>query len=400
MENEISQKDSNESIQDSIFNENIVDEVIQNLSQLDLSDEKDKKIAELSKRGYQLMKEENFDEAEQSFEAILNVDENNNYALVGLGDIMRKKNNITEAIQYYNRCLESYPSNNYALFGLADCYKAMNQFKKAIDIWQKYLTHDENNITVITRVADAYRKNHDFKKSKEFYQEVLEIEPDNAYALIGLGHLNYDFKEYKEALYYLTRILELNSKDTVDIRVLTSIGNCHRKIKTFDQGTIYFQMALEREPKNFYALYGLADCYRGLNDPEKSIIYWNKILEIEPNNKVILTRAGDAYRTLGHLEVAKSYYNKALEIDSDIYASIGLALICKLEGKIEEAIEMFQKLIENDRKNLRLYIDLANCYVESNHKDKAEKILTDFLKFDPRNLTAKNALGKIKNGQN
>ena len=120
-------------------------------------------------------------------------------------------------------------------------------------------------------------------------------------------------------------------------------------------------MALEREPKNFYALYGLADCYRGLNQQENSVIYWNKILEIDPNNKVILTRAGDAYRTLGQLDLAKSYYNKALDIDHDIYAAIGLALIDKTEGKFEQAIKKFQDLIKNDQKNLRLYLDLANC---------------------------------------
>ena len=225
----------------------------------------------------------------------------------------------------------------------------------------------------------------------------MEIEENNAYALIGLGHLNYDFKEYKEALFYLTRVLELNSKETVDIRVLTSIGNCHRKLKTFEQGSRYFLMALEREPKNFYALYGLADCYRGLNQQENSVIYWNKILEIDPNNKVILTRAGDAYRTLGQLAIAKSYYNKALDIDHDIYAAIGLALIDKIEGNFEEAIEKFKKLIENDPKNLRLYIDLANCYMDFGKIKEAEQVLIDFLAIEPKNLMAKNALGKIKN---
>ena len=201
-------------------------------------------------------------------------------------------------------------------------------------------------------------------------------------------------------MYYLTRVLELNSKDTVDIRVLTSIGNCHRKLKTFEQGSRYFLMALEREPKNFYALYGLADCYRGLNQQENSVIYWNKILEIDPGNKVILTRAGDAYRTLGQLDLAKSYYNKALDIDHDIYAAIGLALIDKTEGKFEQAIKKFQDLIKKDQKNLRLYLDLANCYVEYGKISEAEQVLNDFLTFEPKNLIAKNALGKIKNARN
>ena len=90
------------------------------------------------------------------------------------------------------------------------------------------------------------------------------MEQNNAYALIGLGHLHYDFKEYKDALYYWTRMFEIN-RDKLDIRILTSIGNCHRKLKTFDKGVYYFERALEMDPKNFYALFGLADCYRGMN---------------------------------------------------------------------------------------------------------------------------------------
>ncbi len=359
------------------------------------TDEVVSQISDLSKKGYQLLKENNIQGAKKAFSEILQIEENNNYALVGLGDTERKLNHINDAIVYYKKCLEYYPANNYALFGLADCYKAQNQFAKAIDIWQQYLVHDDKNITVITRVADAYRKIHDFRKSKDLYLKVLDMEKDNAYALIGLGHLNYDFKEYKEALFYWMRIYELNNKDTVDIRVLTAIGNCHRKLKTFEEGTKYFEQALEREPKNFYALFGLADCYRGMNQQFKSIFYWNKILEIDPKNKVILTRAGDAYRTTGNYDEAKAYYNKALEIDFDIYAAIGLALICKGEGNNEEAAKRFENLIKNDPRNARLYVDLADCYVAMNRKHDAIELLSNFTKIDNRNTAVRNTLERL-----
>ncbi len=359
------------------------------------SDETINKISELSKKGYQYIKENDIEAAQKAFNDILEIEENNNYALVGLGDIERKLNKFNDAVSYYKKCLDYYPNNNYALFGLADCYKALNQFPKAIDIWQQYLVHDDKNITVITRVADAYRKIRDFKKSKDLYLKVLDMEKDNAYALIGLGHLSYDFKEYKDALYYWTRIYELNNKDTVDIRVLTAIGNCHRKLKTFEEGTKFFEMALEREPQNFYALFGLADCYRGLNQQTKSIFYWNKILELDPKNKVILTRAGDAYRTTGNYKEAKEYYTKALEIDFDIYAAIGLALICKCEGNNEEAASRFENLVKNDPRNSRLYLDLADCYVAMKRREDAIKVLNDYLKIDGHNSSIKNALDSI-----
>ena len=147
-------------------------------------------IAELSKKGYQFLKENRVGDAERNFRQIIEKDAENNYALVGLGDAARKRGAHRDAVDHYKKCLIYHPGNNYALFGLADCYKALNQYQKAIEIWEQYLLHDNKNITVLTRIADAYRKVRDFRKSKAIYLRVLEMEMDNPYALIGLGHLH------------------------------------------------------------------------------------------------------------------------------------------------------------------------------------------------------------------
>jgi len=359
------------------------------------NDELNEKISELSKMGYQYLKEGETEKAKGQFNEILQLEENNNYALVGLGDAERKSNNFDAAIFFYEKCLNYHPSNNYALFGLADCYKAMNKYTKAIEIWEKYLRQDDRNITVLTRVADAYRKIHIFKRSKDIYLRVLEMEDTNPYALIGLGHLHYDYKEYKDALHYWTKMYELD-KDSCDIRVLTSIGNCHRKLKTYSDGVFYFEKALERDPHNFYALFGMADCYRGMNQQFRSIEYWNKILEMDPNNKVILTRIGDAYRNTGDYQQAEKCYTEALNIDFDVYAALGLALIRKGEGRYEEAAERLQDLIRNDRKNYRLYIDLADCYCRIGRKQDAIKLLEGYLTFGLKSPAILDALNKIK----
>lgn len=359
------------------------------------AEHEDSEISTFSKRGYQLLKEGRIDEAKTEFRKIL-AHENNNYALVGLGDCERKQNNFHDAIAYYAECLSYHPGNNYALFGLADCYKALNQLHKAIEIWEQYLTHDDRNITVLTRVADAYRKIRDFKKSKQIYLRVLDMEENNPYALIGLGHLHYDFKEYTDALFYWTRMLDQN-ENSADIRVLTSIGNCHRKLKTFDKGLQYFERALRYDPGNFYALYGLADCYRGMNQQFRSIEYWNKILEIYPENKVILTRAGDAYRNSGNYKMAEEYYKKAMSIDFDIYAALGLALLSKGQGRYEESVEQLEALIKNDPKNHRLYIALSDSYEKMGKKQKAIETLENFQRQGIRSHAVSAILERLKN---
>jgi tetratricopeptide (TPR) repeat protein len=210
------------------------------------------------------------------------------------------------------------------------------------------------------------------------------MEDNNAYAIIGLGHLHYDFKNYKEALYYLEKMLSygLNS---VDIRVLTSIGNCHRKLKTFAEGIPYFEEALHRESKNFYALFGIADCYRGINQFESAIEYFNRIIEQDPRNKMILTRIGDAFRNLSNYEKAKEFYEKALNIEFDTYALLGLALLAKAQKKYDEAVVSLKRLIQNENKNYRLGIELSDCYLKMGNPLLAVETLENFQKLGIKN---------------
>ncbi len=359
-------------------------------------DEQIVNIAELSKKGYQLIKVNELDEATGYFQQILEIDPENTYALVGLGDTARKRADFPEAIEYYNTCLRYHEDNNYALFGLADSYKALKKFHKAIDIWEKYLVKDEKNITVLTRIADAYKKVRNFPKSKEIYLKALEMESENPYALIGLGYLHFDFKYYAEALKYWETVLTLVGNEN-NIKILTALGNCHRKLKSFEQGLGYFQRALEIEDNNFYALFGLADCYRGMKHHEESLDFWCRILAFDSNNKVILTRTGDACRNLGQLDEADDYYRKALNVGFDAYAVLGLALINQEREKYQDAIDSLEKLMKSDPKNARLHHILAECYMSLKDKAKAIQILSDFTKTGIRNSYILEFLDSLKN---
>ncbi|PIE05188.1 MAG: hypothetical protein CSA76_00310 [Spirochaetales bacterium] len=335
-------------------------------------------IAELSRRGYRYIKKNQFSEARSCFRQVLEIEKENHYALVGMGDILRKEKRYRESIKYYQQCLSLHPDNHYALFGLADCHRALGDRTSAIEMWTEYLKLDTDNTAVMNRMADAWRKKNNYSESKKYYRKVLELEPDNAYALIGLGHLLFDFKEYEASLEIWKKI-EQSQKEDVDIKVLTSLGNCCRKLKLFSEGTGYFARALEKQNDNFYALFGMADCYRGLGSPERSLEYWNRILEADPHNKVIQTRAGDAYRNTGNLDAAERCYQSALKIGFDIYAETGMALIEKSRGMHEEALKRLKPLMEHSPRNHIVALEAAGCAALLGRSSEAVDILKNYL---------------------
>ena len=337
-------------------------------------------VSELSQEGYRLLKHNMLDEAEARFRMIIESDEHNSYALVGLGDVTRKRGDYRAASGFYQECLNSYPKNNYALFGLASCYRATNQLDLAIEAWERYLELDSSNVTILTRIADTYRRRGHWKRAKELYCQTLDLEPENSYALTGLARVCYDAQEYEEAIKYWNRIIVNNEKRNKDtnIRVLTSLGNCYRKLKRFDEGRIYFEQAYEMEPDNFYALFGLADCYRGAGTHAEALEYLNAILANDPNNRIILTRAGDAYRKIRNPEKAEEYYRRALSLDFDVYAVFGLALLSRQRGDFDAAIETLSDLTNRAPNNYRIYLEIADNWLNLSQPQKALEVLDDF----------------------
>lgn len=250
-----------------------------------------------------------------------------------------------------------------SLRALADQYRRERRYGDARDVWKRIIEIDSNAVDVILRLADADRKAHDFAAARSGYERAMELEPDNAYAVVGLGNLLYEFGKYAEALDAWRHALDRDGDD-VDIRVLTSVGNCYRKLGEHQKAREFFERAVDREPDNAYALYGLADTYRGLRMPSESLACWEKMLESDPRNRMVLTRAGDALRTLGRNEEAVTRYRQALELGFDVYAALGLASINRRQHHFDEAIGTLEEVIARAPRNARAYLELADCYAD------------------------------------
>lgn len=323
-------------------------------------------LLQLSQNGNRCLKEGGLVEAEKAFREILELEAGNSYALVGLAQVARRRGDHATAVDFYQKCLQLAPYNSVAMLGLADCYRANNQLSKALTLWEKHLELHGNDTAVLTRIADAYRRTKHFDKAKHAYATALADNHNNAYALIGLGYLHYELKEYPPALSYWSQAHALDSTQT-DVRLLTNLGNCHRKLKSFDQGIGYFQRALELETGNFFALFGLADCYRGLHQPEQSLHYWEVILAKDPANKIVLTRAGDALRQLGRFDAAQSRYDAALQIGFDCFAAMGLATVLKFRGHDRESLGYLREILKSDPNNARVQQLAADCQQRIDH---------------------------------
>lgn len=329
---------------------------------------------ELSKKGTQLLKNKRFKEAEKVLQKAFDLDHENAYILVGLGDLYREQKKYDKAISYYDRILDIDPYNVFALRGTGDAYRGLNAHGKAIEYWKRYLECNRDDIQVMTRLGDSNKKLDNFKESENYYLQALSINGNDRYALLGLGSLYYKTEQDDEALIYLEKLLSI---DDHYVAVLTMVGNIYRRRKEHEKAITFYEKAVRHEPGNTFALYGLGDCFRWLQQYEEVVRWWTKILDKEPKNQVMHSRVGDAYLNIGDTEMALDHYKKSLKIRFDPYALLGMSRIYRTDGKLDEAEECCMKILEQSPSNTRGQDELLEIYKERGNPEEGIEILNN-----------------------
>ncbi len=328
----------------------------------------------LSKKGTQLLRARKYHEAEEVLLAACEIDPENPYILVGLGDLYREQKKFDRAISYYEKLLRFEADNVFALRGIGDAHRGLNLHEEAIVYWKRYLECNPEDIQVMTRVGDSYKKLKNIKKSEKYYLKALEVDPDDRYALLGIGTLYYKSERDERALEYLERLLNI---DDSYVAVLTMVGNIYRRRQDFDRAITAYMKAVQYEPGNTFALYGLGDCYRWQQNFPEVIRWWGKILEKEPKNQVMHSRVGDALLNIGDLDRAMEHYEKSLAIRFDPYALMGMSKIHRSRNEFDQAMDCCARILSELPEHERARAELAEVCRAMGEPERAEIIMRE-----------------------
>ena len=330
-----------------------------------------KDVLRLSKLGRSYLRKHLYSEAEAVFREALELDPQNSYILVGLGDTTREMKKYEESISYYERVLEFDSINVFALRGIGDSYRGILQHKRAIPYWMRYLDCNKDDIYVMVRLAESFNKTGNFDKAEAFYLKALAVNGEDKYALLGIGSLYYKVENDDKALEYFDKLLSL---DGGYVAVLTMVGNIYRRRKEYEKAADYYEKATSIESWNAFALYGLGDCQRGLEKLDQAIYWWSKILEHEPHNQDLLTRVGDAMLNLDMLDQSLEHYMRSLQVGFDLYALLGMSKLYRTQSNWLEAEKACLQILERVPGHPRTLGELVRVYQGMGQLDKAQEV--------------------------
>ncbi len=162
------------------------------------------------------------------------------------------------------------------------------------------------------------KDNRDMGGAADQLRLVVEAEPDNIEALMLLGKIAEQNKDFALARWNYEKILEIDPEHK---EVYSKIGNVI--LNHFEDqkevAATYFQQAIKNNPENVAATYRYAKLLQDNgNNPEQAIQFYKKVIELKPGHAQAYLEVSRIYEQIGDLSMASEYYEQALAIDSDL----------------------------------------------------------------------------------
>ncbi|MBP6517264.1 MAG: tetratricopeptide repeat protein [Chitinophagales bacterium] len=129
----------------------------------------------------------------------------------------------------------------------------------------------------------TYSMNKNYIESASYFKTALLMNPNSKDANYNMGILELEREQFDTALYYLERVLKIDSTREY---THNSIARCHYRLGHIDEAIYYYSQAIALDNFDHISLYQLGLIYgRNKLELKKCITLIEKAISINPNQK-------------------------------------------------------------------------------------------------------------------
>lgn len=115
----------------------------------------------------------------------------------------------------------------------------------------------------------------------EAYQNAIELDPNSPGALVNLGTMHFNAREWKKAETYYRRALEADPEYAL---AHFDLANLYDERGDRNRAVEHYQAALRISPNYADAHYNLALLYQTSNQPMSAVRHWSAYLKLDPSS--------------------------------------------------------------------------------------------------------------------
>jgi tetratricopeptide (TPR) repeat protein len=202
----------------------------------------------------------------------------------------------------------------------------------------------------LLRSAEERGRAKDYHGALRFLQQALTLDPYSGPALLAMAEAYRGLQDDDKCLKAWERYLEDHEADA---RVLTRVGDLHRRRGLPGLALEYYLDALRVDPGHPYALATMGQVHYKEKRHKEALAFWLPLLEKEPWRVETWNQAGNCHRRMGAFALAEPCFRKAIALAPlNPYALFGLADALRGQGRTEEAESWWLRLLEVEPGNL------------------------------------------------
>lgn len=357
------------------------------------------------KRAYLYQRGENLDAALADFQHIAKVYPRNPDAHIGAGLILMRKARYEEAIVHLGAALSllspSEPLYLEVLTEIGHCNlnlkqygKARKQFAQVLKLMPKNARAYEGQLQVLLaqeaeteilpflrnwanqlpddprpllQIARIYERNRNPRLAEEEYKQLLQKFPKQTEFVREYAQfLSRQGREQEAAALY-DQLLEGSPNE-----VFALLGKARIAERNNDaaQALELYQRVLSQDPNNEIALLGAAAMYRRLEQPEAAIEIYKRLTLAETPNPLAFSSLLELYRQANRTDDLLAYLKAMAQRHGTRFLPF-LASEMIQAGKGEEAVQLFQEMLQRQPNNAQLHRLLGVVYETLKRPDDA-----------------------------
>ncbi len=286
------------------------------------------------------------------------------------------KGKYQEAEDLYRSILEMDPENSVAYHHLGLMALQGGQYELATTLLKAASELEPNNVRYLIDLGIALFSMQKDKKAIECFKRALDLEPENFEACYNLGSVFMNRTMFEDAVEYLEKAVVLNP---LDPRPFVKLAFCLAQIGRYEESEEIARAAYVLKPKTTEDMFILMDTFLELNRPWYAIPLAKKLIDKEPANITFRTRLVGAYLSAGVMCRAEEEARRTLNLapkSPGLYRLLAQAtMIC---SGWDEAMEIVEEGLKLDPDNEFLLIQKASILEKKGRDQESFEIIKRF----------------------
>lgn len=182
--------------------------------------------------------------------------------------------------------------------------------------------------------------------------------------------------------------------------LLNNLGLMYLNAGLVDEAIRYFEKALIIKQDLTAARLNLAKAQLNRGNLEGAISIYSALLKEHPRRSVVHENLGSVYFRQAIVQGDKAYLDQAAfhlkEAGRASYSSLNnLGIVYMIKGDLRAALGSFKKALALEPRSAKAQFNIATCYAQEKHYDKAVRHFASSLSLDAQNLDALKGLARV-----